>query len=386
MNFEQLDLARNQKLWSAYGGGGVPLPKRERKEERFFDTSAGNPVKEILLKLNLPDNMSILTDLKVTPTNHWRMIKPYSSPRFIANCFNAGYLKIEVKRQSVKVKEIQIRCIIKAFQDYQIKKDWYGYDTIEEYLEETCFPSTDKDSTDVDTIHESYSPMSKGKYVPVSQKHNPKVKSHIPIIGCVLGLANVTTWDEILKKMGVRKPEIYADKAKGKRKVASKHLQLAFASKYLQVTSKYLQLAFAACTSLQASICRLHLKIAFAGCKQAFTAYNCNLQLQLAIAAFNCNFHLHVSICRLQASICSLQLQLAFAACTSLQASKQAFADCIFKHLQVSSKHLQLEFAAGTSLQASICRLHLQPFVGCKQAFATCICSLQLQLAFAACN
>ncbi|GJU30893.1 hypothetical protein Tco_1174482 [Tanacetum coccineum] len=100
-----------------------------------FDTSAGNPVKEILLKLNLPDNMSILTDLKVTPTNHWRMIKPYSSPRFIANCFNAGYLKIEVKnfsytdtyvpslkRQSVKVKEIQERCIIKAFQDYQIKK------------------------------------------------------------------------------------------------------------------------------------------------------------------------------------------------------------------------------------------------------------------------
>ncbi|GKB00125.1 hypothetical protein Tco_0828118, partial [Tanacetum coccineum] len=33
-----------------------------------------------------------------------------------------GYLKMEVKRQSVKVKEIQERCIIKAFQDYQIKK------------------------------------------------------------------------------------------------------------------------------------------------------------------------------------------------------------------------------------------------------------------------
>ncbi|GJY32585.1 hypothetical protein Tco_0417054 [Tanacetum coccineum] len=25
------------------------------------------------------------------------MTKPYSSPRFIANCFNAGYLKMEVK-------------------------------------------------------------------------------------------------------------------------------------------------------------------------------------------------------------------------------------------------------------------------------------------------
>ncbi|GKA55860.1 hypothetical protein Tco_0754932 [Tanacetum coccineum] len=54
-----------------------------------FDTSAGNPVKEILLKLNLPDHR---------------------------------YLKMEVKRQSVKVKEIQERCSIKAFQDYQIKK------------------------------------------------------------------------------------------------------------------------------------------------------------------------------------------------------------------------------------------------------------------------
>ncbi|GKC04190.1 hypothetical protein Tco_0995800 [Tanacetum coccineum] len=87
-----------------------------------FDTSAGNPVKDILLKLSLPDYRSILTDSKVTPTNHRRMTKPYSSPRFIANCFNAGYLKMVVKRQSVKVKEIQERCISKAFQDYQIKK------------------------------------------------------------------------------------------------------------------------------------------------------------------------------------------------------------------------------------------------------------------------
>ncbi|GKB34122.1 hypothetical protein Tco_0879064, partial [Tanacetum coccineum] len=30
-----------------------------------FDTSAGNPVKEILLKLNLPDHRSILTDSKI---------------------------------------------------------------------------------------------------------------------------------------------------------------------------------------------------------------------------------------------------------------------------------------------------------------------------------
>nr|GEW72977.1 hypothetical protein [Tanacetum cinerariifolium] len=41
---------------------------------------------------------SILTDLQVTPTKPERMTKPYSSHRFIANCFNAGNLKMEVKR------------------------------------------------------------------------------------------------------------------------------------------------------------------------------------------------------------------------------------------------------------------------------------------------
>ncbi|GJS79673.1 hypothetical protein Tco_0729554 [Tanacetum coccineum] len=44
-----------------------------------FDTSAGNPVKEILLKLRLFDHKSIFTDSKATPTNHGRMTKPYSS-------------------------------------------------------------------------------------------------------------------------------------------------------------------------------------------------------------------------------------------------------------------------------------------------------------------
>nr|GEW24917.1 pyrroline-5-carboxylate synthetase [Tanacetum cinerariifolium] len=62
-----------------------------------FDTSAGNPVKEILLKLNLPNHRLILTDSKVTPPKHGRMTKPYSSPHFMDNCFNVGYLKMEVK-------------------------------------------------------------------------------------------------------------------------------------------------------------------------------------------------------------------------------------------------------------------------------------------------
>nr|GEW03226.1 hypothetical protein [Tanacetum cinerariifolium] len=58
---------------------------------------AENLVKEILLKLNLPYHRSILADLKVTPTKHERMTKPYSSSRFIANCFNARDLKMELK-------------------------------------------------------------------------------------------------------------------------------------------------------------------------------------------------------------------------------------------------------------------------------------------------
>ncbi|GJU21797.1 hypothetical protein Tco_1155139 [Tanacetum coccineum] len=55
-----------------------------------FDTSAGNLIKEILLKLNLPDHSSIHMDSK-------------------------EYLKMVMERQSVKVKEIQERCIIKSF-------------------------------------------------------------------------------------------------------------------------------------------------------------------------------------------------------------------------------------------------------------------------------
>ncbi|GJZ40260.1 hypothetical protein Tco_0586823 [Tanacetum coccineum] len=66
--------------------------KGEKKEALLtlrFDTSAGNPVKEILLKLNLPDHR---------------------------------YFKMELKRRSVKVKELQERCIIKAFQVIKSRK------------------------------------------------------------------------------------------------------------------------------------------------------------------------------------------------------------------------------------------------------------------------
>nr|GEX30876.1 hypothetical protein [Tanacetum cinerariifolium] len=66
---------------------------RGSTSEKRINTTAGNPVKEILLKLNLPDHKLILTDLKVTPTKHGRVTKPYSSLRFIAKCFISGIYK-----------------------------------------------------------------------------------------------------------------------------------------------------------------------------------------------------------------------------------------------------------------------------------------------------
>ncbi|GKF19120.1 hypothetical protein Tco_0067758, partial [Tanacetum coccineum] len=75
--------------------------------------------------------------------------------------------------------------------------DYYGYDNIEDYLSDFYFPSIDKEDTIVhtgqDLIHECHSPMSKAKYVPVSHKHNPNIKSPTPIKGYVLGLPNVDT-------------------------------------------------------------------------------------------------------------------------------------------------------------------------------------------------
>nr|GEX45290.1 hypothetical protein [Tanacetum cinerariifolium] len=94
--------------------------------------------------------------------------------------------------------------------------DNYSYDNIEDYLSYYYFPSTDKEDTIVQTgqdpIHECHSLNSKAKYVPVSHKHNLNVKSPIAITGCVLGPPNVDTWDDILKKFGMRTHERCADK------------------------------------------------------------------------------------------------------------------------------------------------------------------------------
>nr|GEV17701.1 hypothetical protein [Tanacetum cinerariifolium]GEV18160.1 hypothetical protein [Tanacetum cinerariifolium] len=66
---------------------------------------------------------------------------------------------------------------------------WYGYDTVEDYL-------------------------------PVVKKPIPTVisKSPIPIKGCVLKLANVETWDNIVKKFRMRTPKRCPYKSKGKIK------------------------------------------------------------------------------------------------------------------------------------------------------------------------
>ncbi|GJZ33496.1 hypothetical protein Tco_0578932, partial [Tanacetum coccineum] len=61
---------------------------------------------------------------------------------------------------------------------------------------------------------------SEGPSITIAKKLIPEVifKSPIPIKGCVLGLANVETWDNIVKKFRMRTPERCADKSKGKRK------------------------------------------------------------------------------------------------------------------------------------------------------------------------
>ncbi|GKC87515.1 hypothetical protein Tco_1148164 [Tanacetum coccineum] len=131
--------------------------------------------------------------------------------------------------------------------------EWFGYSTVDEYLEDTFFDSTDNDTTD-NNIMDDYisdvfdSPKSKaegeclpvgrkasqkviknknaedtneGKYVPVGKNANQKVifKSLVLVTGCVLGLANGKTWDQIIQKVRNRKSGNSTDKGKGKAKV-----------------------------------------------------------------------------------------------------------------------------------------------------------------------
>ncbi|GJW78478.1 hypothetical protein Tco_0140160 [Tanacetum coccineum] len=76
-----------QTFWSQRDKANARAMIQAIDKRLKFNTTAGNPVKKILLKLNLSDHRSILTDSKVTPTKPGRMTKPYSSPCFIANYF-----------------------------------------------------------------------------------------------------------------------------------------------------------------------------------------------------------------------------------------------------------------------------------------------------------
>ncbi|GJS99759.1 hypothetical protein Tco_0820929 [Tanacetum coccineum] len=154
--------------------------------------------------------------------------------------------------------------------------DAYGYNTIEEYLSWNYFPSTDNESTDMETtnkrntdkdcIVDSNSAMSKG---------NQKLMQ--------------------IRQRGKERCHVEADHA------------LAFDQSFLGSLT-CLHIAFIAC------ICTLHLYIAFAACicslhlQLAFAACICSLHLQLAFASK----HLHIAFAD---CICTLHLYIAFAAC-----------------------------------------------------------------------
>ncbi|GJX47730.1 putative reverse transcriptase domain-containing protein [Tanacetum coccineum] len=156
-----------------------------------------------------------------------------SSKAKVEACGSKAKLQASTKTLIVKALELgnkKVSALVFYGPSTQGLLDAYGYNTIEEYLSWNYFPSTynestdmettDKRNTDKDCIVDSNSAMSKGKYVPVCKKNKPNVYSHVQVTGSVLGLPNVTTWDEIEKKMGARKSKTCADKAKGKRKVS----------------------------------------------------------------------------------------------------------------------------------------------------------------------
>nr|GEV30277.1 hypothetical protein [Tanacetum cinerariifolium] len=125
---------------------------------------------------------------------------------------------------------------------------WYRYADVNEYLEDHFFDSpkqetkdkssmdtfpgsTDEETSDTESIDKnitvgttfknilSYKDTIE-KYVPVLKSVSKKAiyKCPQPITGIVLGLANLKTWDDIVRKMGKRPLGNSADKGKGKAK------------------------------------------------------------------------------------------------------------------------------------------------------------------------
>ncbi|GKB34005.1 hypothetical protein Tco_0873406 [Tanacetum coccineum] len=115
--------------------------------------------------------------------------------------------------------------------------EWYGYDTVEEYLKDTFFPitdkdTTDKDRTDEDAIHESYSPKSK-----VS---------------------------DVIEVMHLQQAFAKSICFAGSYCICSKHLQQAFALLQAIAFALHLQQEFATSICFAASYCNKHLQQAFA--------------------------------------------------------------------------------------------------------------------------
>ncbi|GKA97940.1 hypothetical protein Tco_0825834 [Tanacetum coccineum] len=92
--------------------------------------------------------------------------------------------------------------------------------------------------------------------LPVIEKPILKVifKSPIPIQRYVLGLANVETWDNIVKKYGMRTPGRCADKSKGKRKL---YVNVAFAHCIFELHDAHCHWHCICSLNLQASICTM---------------------------------------------------------------------------------------------------------------------------------
>ncbi|GKC52932.1 hypothetical protein Tco_1075677, partial [Tanacetum coccineum] len=225
--------------------------------------------------------------------------------------------------------------------------DYYGYDNIEDYLSNFYFPSTDKEDTIVhtgqDPIHKCHSPISKAKYVPVSQKHNQNVKSPTPIKGCVLGLLNVDTWDDILKNFRMRTPGRCIDKwMNGKDYGKDNHHIAQMTAKDLPVAKKpILKVIFKRHTPIKGCVLGLANVETWDNIMKKFgmrtPGRSCTLHLQLAYAHSICTLHLqlaftskHLHIAFVDC-ICTLHLYIAFAACIC----KQAFAHYTYTlHLQ----------------------------------------------------
>ncbi|GJW66921.1 hypothetical protein Tco_0121345 [Tanacetum coccineum] len=261
--------------------------------------------------------------------------------------------------------------------------DWYGYNTIKEYLSWSYFSSTDKDITDKDCIHESNYAMSKG---------------------CVPGIANVTTWDENLKFVQTRQRitercHMEADHVLVIDQICDVflvclvsvlietclHSHHAFASIRNQAFAACIfKQAFAGCISY---ICRLHYKLAFAACICRL------LTLQQALAASKLTHLLAIATTNVLSVWLHLQQEFAFSfAAFTLLCNKnllcckllqQLFATSICFAASYYNKHWQQAFATSICFAASYFNKHLLQVFTLMQATATSICSKHLLQVFA---